>query len=261
MFSFPEAPQVFSAMKEAGEIVLCYWPGRQGSGKSLVADQKEDGSPVTTADLESSELLVSRLKEIFPRALVISEEEKPSVSGVSEKELVFIDPIDGTKLFMAGENTFGMLVALCRDGTPAQGYMYFPALDEFYHGGIGAEARCSIEGIIGQPQSNTLQKRSVYLRSQSTKSHPVFLTEHLDSGVAFRMLFQGTLQGVVFELHSLGPWDLAAPAALITSLGGTVSNRDGSPFSFSADCDLCGQWFVATRGPVHEELLCLLQTV
>ncbi|MCB0352017.1 MAG: hypothetical protein KDD64_00780 [Bdellovibrionales bacterium] len=248
---------VIALMQRAGEVALSYWPGQNSNPKELHSQLKEDGSLVTAADIACSRILVPGLQHLYPEAIIVSEEEVPNLSNATPQTLIFVDPIDGTSLFVEGSDDFGMLVGICEKGIADVGVMYFPALNRFFFTDMPNSVRCSQNGIDPElSEIETLERDSVYLRAGDLEVQDrCFSTSFLDTGVAFRRLITGELAGVALYLRTLGPWDLAAPSALISSLGGTVTDEAGEPFVFTAQTDLSGRWFVATNGRVHNEVL------
>lgn len=104
----------------------------------VVADIKDDGSPVTAADRAAEELIRDRLHRAFPEDGIRGEEydDEPSRSGRSW----WVDPIDGTKSFVRGVPLYAVLIALEVEGAIAVGAAYFPALDEMVYAARGRGA-------------------------------------------------------------------------------------------------------------------------
>src|SRR5688500_18142680 len=89
--------------------------------RKLTAEQKTDGSPVTEAERAASKAALAYLKRRAHDDAVISEEEPPPAGWQSARRKWFIDPIDGTREFVAGIPEFVVMVGLVDDGAPVVG--------------------------------------------------------------------------------------------------------------------------------------------
>src|SRR5688500_15820259 len=98
---------------------------------------KGGGSPVTEADHASNDLILEGLRRSFPGDPILSE-ESPDRSARRDSERVWIvDPLDGTKEFLAQNGEFGIMIGLSVDREPRVGVVYLPATDVLYGGEIG----------------------------------------------------------------------------------------------------------------------------
>src|SRR5216684_75016 len=117
---------------------------------AIKVDGKADGSPVTEADLASDRIIGEGLARLFPEIPALSEEcahlAKPPYGG----SFLLIDPLDGTKEFVAGRNEFTVNLALVTNGTPLLGIIGAPALGLIWRGlvGRGAERLTIAEGSV-----------------------------------------------------------------------------------------------------------------
>ncbi len=114
----------------AGEITLKYF-----NNPDLEIITKDDASPVTRADRESEEYLRRRIREHFPKDLILGEEYGEEGSDVSRRWI--LDPLDGTKSFVHGVPIYGVLIALEQYGGITHGVVHLPALRETISAGIG----------------------------------------------------------------------------------------------------------------------------
>ncbi|MCA2411854.1 3'(2'),5'-bisphosphate nucleotidase CysQ [Rhizobium leguminosarum bv. viciae 248] len=94
---------------------------------------KEDGSPVTSADLASNDILRAACLALFPAMPVFSEEDSRVFEARKDSEPVLvIDPLDGTKEFIKGRDEFAVNIALVEDGHASAGLIYAPARDRLF---------------------------------------------------------------------------------------------------------------------------------
>lgn len=121
------------AARAAQDLILRYY-----QAEGLAVESKADASPVTVADRQAEQLLRARIADAFPQDTVWGEEfgETPGSSGYRW----ILDPIDGTKAFIAGVPLFGTLVGLEREGECVAGVVRFPALDEVAYARAGGGA-------------------------------------------------------------------------------------------------------------------------
>ncbi|WP_281428453.1 3'(2'),5'-bisphosphate nucleotidase CysQ family protein [Rhizobium laguerreae] len=159
---------------------------RKAGGAALVLQDdhvavraKQDGSPVTSADLASNEILHAACLALFPAIPVVSEEDSPVFEARKHSDSVLvIDPLDGTKEFIKGRDEFAVNIALVENGHASAGLIYAPARDRLffsYGGGFAFEETgersaaafraLSLHGVIRSRSSAVLisipgQKRS-----------------------------------------------------------------------------------------------------
>ena len=107
--------------------------------KEIALEKKEDGSPLTEADLTSHKILVEGLDNLDLRISVLSEEGKSKYKR-DDETFWLIDPLDGTKEFLNKNGDFTVNIALIDKGAPLMGIVSAPAKGELFKGilGIGA---------------------------------------------------------------------------------------------------------------------------
>ncbi|HYN84284.1 MAG TPA: inositol monophosphatase family protein, partial [Pyrinomonadaceae bacterium] len=94
--------------------------------------------PVTAADRAVNELIVQGLREIFPDDGILAEESVDDDRRLSRERVWMVDPLDGTKGFIAGSGDFAVQIGLAVAGRPALGVLYAPATDTLYWAARGA---------------------------------------------------------------------------------------------------------------------------
>lgn len=214
---------------------------------------KQDNTLVSEADFASNELLKNGLEQMFPGVPVRSEEdEKGVLSGSEGGGYWLIDPLDGTSRFLQQHDDFAVLVAFISErGLPEAGWMVFPAKHQtLWSIGSSFGASPTQEGLmsLSLASHSTLDRARVYyrwdgasLRSSSAaredntlmvKSSGLLEHEDVHSGEAFRQLLTGEMDGVILKLGRLEEWDIAAPAAIVRALGGSVVDLHGEEFRF-----------------------------
>ena len=225
-------PEIISLLEEAGRCLLRYRP--QGGGSpSLTVRPKSDQTLVSEADLASNKLLTEGLSNLFPEIPVQSEEGGGAMSSAFTGYWL-LDPLDGTANFLEGSEDFAILLAyLDQEHSPLAGWMFFPARSQLFWGiGRRAGLRGPGQDCLGLSSAERVGSGKLYLRWPEVEDSPLLEDlrnrESLHSGEAFYHFLFGRLDGLIFNSSRLGPWDLAAPTAIVRALGGTVRSFDGA---------------------------------
>jgi 3'(2'), 5'-bisphosphate nucleotidase len=225
--------------------------------------RKADGSPVTAADEAAEAAICKGLKDLAPGVPVISEERaargechaptKPDAS------YFLVDPLDGTREFIAGRDEFTVNIALIRAGEPVLGVIAAPALQLVWRGLVG-------HGADRVATAGTTSPTPIQTRPRPPKPVVMVSRSHLDpnTGAYLEMLFQGVTEtcgsslkfcriadGTADLYPRLGPthdWDVAAGHAIVRAAGGTVSALGGAPLVYGTQ-NLVIPQFVAIGDP------------
>ena len=126
------AAPLADAVRSAGALAL------EASRKPLKTWTKEHDSPVSEVDIAVDALLKERLTAIMPDAGWLSEETEDDPARLSARRVWIVDPIDGTRAFIAGRSDWTISVALVEDGRPIVAALHAPASEEFFLGVAGA---------------------------------------------------------------------------------------------------------------------------
>ena len=118
----------------AGAAILAVNPAAMG----IVG--KRDGSPVTDADLAADRIIAEGLARLVPEISVVSEERVHLAKAACNGSFFLVDPLDGTKEFVAGRTEFTVNLALVTDGAPLMGIIGAPALGLVWRGLVGRGA-------------------------------------------------------------------------------------------------------------------------
>lgn len=201
---------------------------------------KADISPVTRADREVETLLRELIAGEFPDHGIVGE-EFPSLAP--EAEFVWVlDPIDGTRLFLAGLPLFATLIALTRGGVPVLGLIDQPITGERWIGGEGLASQCNGRAIRVRP----CPELDRALLCASSPHHflgaeggaferlraAVSWTQYGADGYGLAMIANGRIDLGVET--GLGPYDFLAPAAVIAGAGGVATDWQGQPLTLGS---------------------------
>jgi 3'(2'), 5'-bisphosphate nucleotidase len=209
-------------------------------------DGKLDGSPVTDADLAADRIIAEGLAGLAAQIPALSEERvalaKPPYLG----SFFLIDPLDGTKEFVAGRDEFTVNLALVTNGTPLLGIIGVPALGLVWRGlvGRGAERLATTQGAVAEPiHTRRLPPRGEPWSVAVSRSHgdarteafiekrPGAIRQRLGSALKFGRVAEGGAD-IYPRLAPTSEWDIAAGHALVTAAGGKVTDGQGADLRF-----------------------------
>lgn len=254
-FSSDKGHELVKAVRTAGELLLRYWPGSTPKHEAVIKE-KSDGSLVSTADIESNQVLTSALKRLFPGEVIFSEEEVNDPRVVSAAEKVWIiDPLDGTSAFLSGRDDFSILVGRCHNKRPTEGIIVFPARGILVQAEQGKGATANGKRLSVSTHQ-VITEGSVYIRNWSCP-RPEVASPSMDSGLALYKVAAGELDGVVIRMLTHKEWDIAAPALAIVEAGGRVTDERGKEIELGRG-EILFDYLVASNRLIHQELLDLI---
>lgn len=225
---------LIDAAREAGQIATGY------SGQTARRWDKPGGAgPVTEADIAVNDALLARLRPERPDYGWLSEESEDSPQRLSHDKVFIIDPIDGTRSFADGSNTWAHALAVAEQGVVTAAVIYLPLRDLLYHAAIGQGAFLNGQPIA--PSGTTLLGRSGILaaRPVTEPAHwrdgqvPTFRREYRPS-LAYRMatVAQGQFDGML-TLRPSWEWDIAAGDLILREAGAACTDRNGGILRFN----------------------------
>lgn len=229
-------------VREAGNAILAVNRG------AMKVQGKVDGSPVTDADLAADRIIGEGLKRIAPELPALSEERLSEARPPYRGSFFLIDPLDGTKEFLAGRGEFTVNLALVTAGVPLLGIISAPALGLIWRGlvGRGAErlrleqsGETAREAIRTRPAPRTGEPWiAAVSRSHGDAATEAFIDarpgairQMLGSALKFARLAEGAVD-IYPRLAPTSEWDVAAGHALVTAAGGKITDGDGKPLRF-----------------------------
>ncbi len=238
----------------AGEVVRRYF--RQ----PIDVAYKPDVSPVTEADRETERVIRDMIAAEHPDHGVIGEEHPPERADA--EHVWVIDPIDGTRSFIAGTPLFGTLIALTRGGAPVLGIIDQPITGERWLGVDGAPSTLNGEAI----RTRACAELSAALLCTSSPHYyegdDVAAFERLREAVewahynadcyGFGLLARGSIDIAIEPGMSVHDWCALVP--VIENAGGVISDWNGAPLTFRSD----GRVIAAGDRAAHAQALKLL---
>jgi 3'(2'),5'-bisphosphate nucleotidase len=267
MSSPPPDPAAFRARLLDGAIPLARAAGRAALafyGAQTGARAKADGSPVTQADLASEAEILPGLARLAPDIPVVSEEAAsegriPATAG----RFFLVDPLDGTREFLARNGEFTVNIALIEDGAPTLGVVLAPALDRLWIGAAGLGAfRVGADGARVAIATRPAPDKLVAVGSRShggeetTRWLERFAIERfVCAGSSLKLCLVAEGEADIYpRLGRTMEWDIAAGDAVLRAAGGRVTRIDGAPFLYgkrgrAGDDDFANPHFVAWGDP------------
>jgi myo-inositol-1(or 4)-monophosphatase len=245
------------AAREAGRIALRYW-----RKNPQVWDKGGEHGPVTEADLAVNDMLKARLLAARPDYGWLSEETPDSADRLAVDTVFIVDPIDGTRAFVAGEETFAHSLAVAHQGRITAGVVYLPALDRMY-----TVSEASIPMKDGQPIAAST--REVLTGANILTTKPNLAPEKWPGGVpdvqrsfraslAYRLCLaaEGRFDGMLM-LRDAWEWDIAAGSLIAERAGAVVTDRLGRSLRFNAPSALAAG-VLALPPKLHADVLARL---
>lgn len=253
-------PRIIEISRGAGEKTVEFRPT---AGSTV--ETKGDGSPVTLADRASHEHIMAGLDALEPALPVISEEgDLEGVGSGSWPQFWLVDPLDGTKDFLAGLDEYTVNIALVEDGEPVLGVVVSPGNGTAYYSARGLGAWKQEQGA--EPARISCQNEregitAAISRSHSSKSTEDYLskigaTETVRSGSSIKICL--VAEGAADVYPRLGPtsiWDTGAGVAVARAAGCEVTDLEGKHLGFDPADGILQSGFIVTRPELLDRAL------
>jgi len=235
----PFLEQLATIAQEAGRLIM------QARAAGFAVEYKEDRSPVTHADEAANHYIVGQLERLFPAIPTVSEEGAKLDAHGQRERFWLIDPLDGTKSFIRGEDDFTVNIGLIERRVPVAGVIYVPAQEVMYFG--SDEAGAFRRGRDGQQQPIRVNaprdnKRAVIMSKHHASPDleayiaPYEVTEKVQASSSLKFCY--VAEGKADLYPRTGPtmeWDTAAGHAILLAAGGKMTMLDGSPFLYGKE--------------------------
>jgi 3'(2'), 5'-bisphosphate nucleotidase len=210
-----------NTIKKSSEAIMRIY-GQDNQGKS----DKEDGSPVTMADLAANKIIIEDLTNLTPDIPIISEETF-SKENVDHGHEIFwiVDPLDGTKEFINKSDEFTVNIGLIENQQPIFGMVGAPATNKIWHGSV-------FDNYKKMSFDEDLSLRIVMSKSHKSETDHMFL-DFLDiNNLSYEIISKGSSLKICSLADNeadfyprFGPtseWDIAAADAFLRSRGGEI---------------------------------------
>jgi 3'(2'), 5'-bisphosphate nucleotidase len=251
----PLIPAVIELVRQAGAATLPHWRA------DVTVNEKADASPVTAADIAAHHILNDGLLALAADISVLSEEAADI--ALSERgqwnRWWLVDPLDGTKEFIAGSEEFTVNVALIEQGRVVFGVVGIPATGQCYYGGAGLGAWREDKAGKAEPISVRLAPQEAFTlvasRRHSSPAQEALLAglserfgdlqlANVGSSLKFCQLAEGNADCYP-RLAPTSQWDTAAAQGVLEGAGGEVLTLKGEALTYEARESLLNPYFLA----------------
>jgi 3'(2'), 5'-bisphosphate nucleotidase len=211
---------------------------------AVTAHAKAGGSPVTAADHAANAVIVAGLRARFPGDAILSEESADTAERLGARRVWIVDPLDGTKEFLAGNGEFSVMIGLAVDGEPVVGAVYRPDGDVLF-----SAARDRGAWVERHGERRPLRRGPAdlaALRLVGSRSHPDPRVVELQAalgiaavrpcgsvGLKCALIAEGESDLYVHPVPYLKEWDTCAPEILLREAGGEVVDCRGERLRYN----------------------------
>jgi 3'(2'), 5'-bisphosphate nucleotidase len=240
--------------REAGAAIMTFYRGDVG------VRHKADKSPVTDADHAAEAIIAAGLRRLTPDLPLVAEEEMAGGKAVdvSGGRFWLVDPLDGTKEFIAHRDEFTVNIALVENGVPTLGVVYAPARDLLYAGAGPGTAWRERGGGAREPVSARTMPADGAVATGS-RSHgdagkmkellgELHIKDVIVSGSSIKFCLVAAGEADIYVRY--GPtreWDTAAGHAVLSAAGGSVRTLDGREMAYGKAHFLNGEFIARGR--------------
>lgn len=253
---------IVAIAKHAGAILLDFY-----SRDYTVAQKDNDPNVlVTTADIESEKYIIEQLKDSFPSCQIVSEERQHNTVDWT-KDVFLVDPLDGTRQFVAKTSNFSVMIGLCLNGQPTLGVVYLPVLGELYFAEKSKGVFLEKDGILMQlnvSAKTDLGNAAVFEQERHHKGIQSDILHalpskkiYLDSATGYKIckIAQGDGDLFINTSQRTSKWDVCAPQIILEEAGGKLTAFSGSPLDYTKIDDKLEPQFFVSNGFLHQQVL------
>jgi 3'(2'), 5'-bisphosphate nucleotidase len=238
---------------------------------ALQVEMKPGDEPVTMADRRASEIIVAGLAASFPDDPIISEELVPAPGALGAPRLWLVDPIDGTKDFIRGEDGYSVMIGLVCDGVPTIGVVYQPAIDRLFYGGPdgafmvheGQTTRLAVSQVTAVTEIRLVASKSHRSSDIDRVKQELGIANELNIGsvgLKLCVIAAGMRDLYVNPATKTKAWDTCAPEAILVAAGGRLSDLFGGPINYTKEL-AHRRGLVASNGWVHDDVVTKLSAL
>ena len=224
--------------REAGEILMEIY------ADDFDVKYKSASDPVTVADERANAYIVAELARLFPDDGIVAEETADRTGAIGKRRCWYVDPLDGTKEFIAKNGEFSVMIGLAIDGYAELGVVYQPEHDKLYRGVVGAGATLEQRGTTTALSVTTVADPSK-LRLVVSRSHRDKATDTLvktlgitheqpsgSVGIKVGLIAEQKADLYVHPSNKSSRWDACAPDAILRAAGGVFLDLAGDRYRY-----------------------------
>ena len=230
---------LIDTFNDAGKVAIDLYE------KGLKIEIKDDKSPVSNGDLKVNELITNKIKELTPNLPIVSEETVNLKIKNKAKIFWLIDPIDGTKEYIAGKDEYTLNAALVIDTVPVLGVVGVPKKNRLFYTYSPGESYLVENGITKKLNCKKLQpKGKVVALSSVVKPSDIILNKLKDFNVTNIVKMASSYKFCViatgeYDIYAAreraNEWDYAAGHAVAQNAGAIIKTLDEKPFLYGKE--------------------------
>jgi 3'(2'), 5'-bisphosphate nucleotidase len=230
---------LIDTFNDAGKVAIDLYK------KGLKIEIKEDKSPVSNGDLKVNELITNKIKELTPNLPIVSEETVNLKIKNKAKIFWLIDPIDGTKEYIAGKDEYTLNAALVIDTIPVLGVVGVPKKNRLFYSYGPGESYLIEEGKTKKLNCKKLQpKGKVVALSSVVKPSDIILNKLKEFNVTNIVKMASSYKFCViatgeYDIYAAreraNEWDYAAGHAVAQNAGAIIKTLDEKPFLYGKE--------------------------
>ncbi len=238
-----ELEVALNIIKEANKLVLDIY-----NSSDLDVEIKEDNSPVTKADKLADKLICSTFRKYFPDDGILSEESIDDKTRLDKSRVWIIDPIDGTKEYVAHTGDFTINIALAKNHIAYLGVISIPVTGEIYYA-IKGEGSFYLKDSLAKPIrihcNDKIDDLTVLVsRFHSNSIEQAMIEKHSDV-IKHQKVVGATIKGCLIasglaELSyrfssNTKEWDTCAMQIIVEEAGGAILKFDKTPIRYNRE--------------------------
>ncbi|MDH3200394.1 MAG: 3'(2'),5'-bisphosphate nucleotidase CysQ [Myxococcales bacterium] len=253
--------------RHAGGIVLDVY----ATDFSVAYKTKSD--PVTEADTRANTYIVEQLRNAFPADGVVAEETEDKSDGLRGGRCWFVDPLDGTKEFIAKNGEFAVMLGLAIDGVSTLGVVYQPDRDKLYAGVVGGVAYLEERGerreMVVTDVDDPRKLELVVSRSHRSKRidevmRKLGITRETRSGsvgLKIGLIAEQRADLYVHMSDKSSQWDACGPEAVLKAAGGRFSDLGGHAYQYGGTDMRNNRGILACNAAAYDAVLPVVREV
>lgn len=241
-FSLQDVRALAVLAREAGALIMRIRAEHDEAINDIGMVAKDDGSPVSRADHLAQEHVLAGLQRLSLDAPVVAEELASQIHVEGLPGFYLIDPLDGTKAFLAGGDDFTVNIGYTEKGAPVMGVMHVPALNETYYSADGTAYFMNAAGAEETIRARAPNPKAYDVIVNRTEDWSGRLKRYLENYAVGELHRRSSAHKLALVAHGkfdLYPrfgrtceWDIAAGDAILRAAGGMVETLEGAPMIY-----------------------------
>lgn len=251
--------------RAAGQMAVAL---RARGDDALGVEHKAGDEPVTVADRAASDQIMRGLASDFPDDAIVSEESADDLSRLGAERVWFVDPIDGTRDFIAGRDGFAVMIGLCVGGRPRVGAVYQPTQDGMFWAAPDVGAWFESPAAAPRRLQVSAVAELAALRMVASRSHRAPVLDEIKSALGISNETNIGSVGLKLGLIALAErdlyvnpwprckaWDTCGPEAILVAAGGTITDSRGELLRYDLPNLDRAHGLIASNGVIHDAIV------